>query len=105
MRSMTNRSRPGAQPGTACCYADYGTSLAALHNYFAARGGDSSAIEKNGFRIIAISYRTDYAPADLEKETDLYPACDAGNLRPTFPSPASYRKYNRRTTYGQRKAY
>lgn len=85
LHSMTDRSRPDAQPGTACRYADYGTSLAALHDYFAARGG--------GFRIVATSYRTDYTPADLVKETDLYPACDVGNLRPTFPSPDDFARW------------
>lgn len=81
LHSMTDRSRPDAQPGTACRYADYGTSLAALHDYFAAR---------SGFRIVATSYRTDYTPADLVKDSDLYPACDTGNLYPTFPSPDAF---------------
>lgn len=84
MHSMTDRSRPGAQPGTACRIADYGTSLAALHGYFA---------DRSGFRIVATSYRTDYTPEDLVKPTDLYPACDCGNLYPTFPSPEAFARW------------
>lgn len=81
LHSMTDRNRPNAQPGTACRYADYGTSLASLHDYFASR---------DSFQIIATSYRTDYTPADLVKVTDLYPACDIGNLYPTFLSPEAF---------------
>ncbi len=78
MRSMTDRSCPGAQPGSACCYADYGTSLEALHQYFAS---------SKKFRVVASSYRTDYNSTDLVKEGDPYPVCDYGNLPPTFASP------------------
>lgn len=81
MRSMTDHSLPKAQPGTACQYADYGTSLAALHRYFAT---------KSSFRVTATSYRLNYTPADLVKEGDLYPSCDNGNLYPTFSSPEEF---------------
>lgn len=81
MHSMTDRSLPDAAPGTARHYADYGTSLVAMHNYFAAR---------NDFRILSTNYRTDYVPADLVQPTDLFPACDTGNLRPTFDNPEAF---------------
>lgn len=77
MKSMTDRTRPGSQPGTAKRYADFGTSLAALHDYFASR---------EDFHIVQTNYRTNFTSADLVKDGDLYPACDYGNLYPTFAS-------------------
>ncbi len=78
MRSMTDSSISHAQPGSACCFADFGTSLEALVRYF-------STSDK--LDVVRTSYRTDYTPEELVKEGDLYPACDYGNLYPTFVSP------------------
>lgn len=81
LHSMTDRNCTGAQPGTACCMADYGTRLEELCHYFSAR---------DSFRIVATSYRTGYTPADLVKEGDCYPVCDQGNLYPIFACPDTF---------------
>lgn len=84
LHSMTDRSRPGSKPGTAVQHADYGTSLAALHNYFAAR---------DDFHIVASSYRTNYTQDQIIKDSTLYPACDGGNLYPTFATPEDFARW------------
>ncbi|WP_455622525.1 hypothetical protein [Parabacteroides sp.] len=81
MRSMTDRSKPGCQPGSACRYEDFGTSLRELYHYF--KGLDS-------LQVVATSYREHYGAEDLVKEGDLFPRCDQGNLYPSFSSPKEF---------------
>lgn len=80
MHSMIDRSNStdtAALPGTARCVADYGTRLADMHRYL--QGVDS-------LRIVSTSFRESYTESDVVKPGDLFPACDVGNLRPTFAS-------------------
>lgn len=75
LNSMTDRGKPGAKPGSARKYADYGTRLEELFRYF-------DALPQ--LEVVASSYRTLYTDADLVKPGDPYPQCDYGNLYPTF---------------------
>lgn len=80
MHTMVDRSNSAdttALPGSARCLADYGTRLADMHRYL--QGIDS-------LRIVSTSFRESYAQSDVVKPDDLFPACDVGNLRPTFAS-------------------
>lgn len=84
LQSMTDRSCPGSKPGTAVLYADYGTSLAAMHDYFSAR---------TDFHVVASSYHTNYTTAELVKDGDPYPVCDRGNRYPTFASSDTFARW------------
>lgn len=83
MHSMIDRSNctdttvAPPLPGTARCVADYGTRLADMHHYL--QGVDS-------LHIVSTSFRENYTDGDLVQPGDLFPACDVGNLRPTFAS-------------------
>ena len=77
LRSMTNRSISDAKPGSAQDFADYGTHLEDLYNYF---------YKHPQLKIVASSYRLKYANSDIVKSGDPFPQCDYGNLYPTFQS-------------------
>lgn len=80
MHTMTDRSNSTdtiALPGSARCIADYGTRLADMHHYL--QGVDS-------LHIVSTSFRENYTESDLVQPGDLFPACDVGNLCPTFDS-------------------
>lgn len=81
LNSMTDRNNPGAKPGTAREYADYGTRIEELYSYFN---------RHPQLKVVASSYRATYTDAELVKPADPYPRCDCGNLYPTFNTITSF---------------
>lgn len=90
MRSMIDRNHSSgcspvdAVPGTADEYAEYGTTLYDMCRFFRLHGK---------VRLVSSSCRANYTPDDLVKAGDLYPACDRGNLYPSFSSPESFAQW------------
>lgn len=72
------------QPGSARRISDFGTRLADLHAFLAARPG---------VRIVRSAFRTDFTEADILRDPTEAAEVDLGNLRPTFSSPAEFGKW------------
>lgn len=82
----TNRDVPGAQPGSANKFPEYGTSVEGIIKFF-----DSI----DGFRVVETSYRADYKESDLIQKGDYsHPENDWGNLPKTFSSVSLYASEN-----------
>lgn len=81
MSSMADDDIPGALPGTADEYPEYGTNVKELHDFFA---------RLQGFKIVESSYKAAYGKNDLVKNGDGYPPCDSGNLYPKFAAPGEF---------------
>ena len=75
MISSTDLDTPGAKPGSADNYYEYGTD-----NRFFSNLEGFAVLET----VLETSYRQDYGPSDLVNEDDGFPPSDVGNLRPTF---------------------
>src|SRR5690554_2705307 len=85
MISSTDLDTPGAKPGSADNYYEYGTDIEQIYRFF-------SNLE--GFAVLETSYRQDYGPSDLVNEDDGFPPSDVGNLRPTFSLNSLYTAEN-----------
>lgn len=85
MGSHTDRGTPGAAPGTAVRYSDYGTDVGRMTRFF--EGID-------GLKVLETSYRAAYSAADLLSSADNVPAGWIGNLPPTFSPRSLYTSEN-----------
>lgn len=75
MGAHVDRNREGALPGSANQYIDYGTKLENMFHFFD---------RLNGVCVVETSFRGRYRKEEIIKEGDPFPACDRGNLFPTF---------------------
>jgi len=85
MGSSTDKDTPGAEPGSADNYYEYGTDVEQLYNYFS---------NLSGFKVLESSYKSNYTDTDLIGEEDGYTPNDIGNLKPTFSANALYTSEN-----------
>lgn len=85
MGSSTDLDIPGAKPGSANNFYEYGTNVRQLYEFF-------NTLE--GFRVVETSYRESYDEADLISEEDGFTPNDVGNLWPTFSAMSLYTTEN-----------
>ncbi len=85
MGTHTDRSTPGAKPGSAVNPNDYGTNVEQLYHYF------SSA---KGLKVVETSYRPNGRPDDILTADDGVCENDTGNYPPTFASASLYASEN-----------
>lgn len=81
MGSHTDKDTPGAAPGTANNFYEYGTSVGQIHKFFEA---------DPRFKVVESSYIEKYSEEDLIQEGDGFTPADKGNLFPSFSSNALY---------------
>lgn len=87
MRSHTDRSTPGAKPGSARKPADFGTSVGQMDAFFRS---------VPGIDVVESSYRTSWSAEDLIAEDDENrPAPERGNLPRRFSPMSLYTAENR----------
>lgn len=76
MISSTDLDTPGAKPGSADNYYEYGTDIEQIYRFF-------SNLE--GFAVLETSYRQDYGPSDLVNEDDGFPRAMWGIFAHVLP--------------------
>ncbi|MCM3359881.1 papain-like cysteine protease family protein [Psychrobacillus sp. MER TA 171] len=89
MKAMTDLDTPGAKPGSANNFPEYGTDVSQLHNFF-------TSLE--GFKVVETSYKVNYAADDLIQEADGETGNNVGNLPATFTWNSLYASENSETT-------
>ena len=89
MKAMTDLDTPGAKPGSANNFPEYGTDVSQLHNFF-------TSLE--GFKVVETSYKVNYAADDLIQEADGATGNNVGNLPATFTWNSLYASENSETT-------
>ncbi|WP_144512179.1 papain-like cysteine protease family protein [Bacillus sp. FJAT-22090] len=89
MKAMTDLDTPGAKPGSANNFPEYGSDVSQLYDFF-------SNLE--GFKVVDTSYRENVAAADLIKSTDGATENNVGNLPATFTWNSLYASENSDTT-------
>lgn len=85
MGSHTDLDMPGAQPGSANNFHEYGTNVRQMTEFF-------EGIE--GLAVLETSYRADYKEENLLTEEDGVSSCYVGNLPGTFNSMSLYTNEN-----------
>ncbi|MDL2263117.1 hypothetical protein LJC31_00535 [Synergistaceae bacterium OttesenSCG-928-I11] len=85
MGSHADGNTPGALPGTASKFGDYGTDVAQMTRFFR---------RVDGVEVLETSYRAVYTPSDLLTVGDGVPESMAGNLPPTFSEKSLYTSEN-----------
>ncbi|QFG00036.1 hypothetical protein PB01_15045 [Psychrobacillus glaciei] len=89
MKAMTDLDTPGAKPGSANNFPEYGSDVGQLNGFF-------SSLE--GFEVVDTSYRENVAASDLIKDTDGATENNVGNLPATFTWNSLYASENTDTT-------
>lgn len=85
MGSHTDSDTPGAEPGSANKFYDYGTNVEQLTKFF-------QGVE--GLKVLETSYRDSYTDADLLTAEDGVSDSYVGNLRNTFSASSLYSSEN-----------
>lgn len=81
MGSSTDLDAPGAKPGSANNFPEYGTDVEQITKYFEKR---------DDFKVLETSYQEVYIPENIITKEDGYSENDWGNLKPKFNSNALY---------------